>query len=710
MLVNTQEFRRAGLMFNNHGYYTDAPEGSRDYVEFWDEETRRCIEGYTVGDLTISGKFYGYLNYSLIEAFPESILKDKNKVSASVDKVLKTPSFWELDVAWWKAKEVAANNPYGTGNHLVVAKTRGCGFSYKEAWDGSHNYNFIPRSKSFYLASHEDYLLKDGIMNKVDIMINHLNIHTDWYKNRHKLNKPLHKRASYVDSEGDERGYFSELIGKIVDNPNKVRGVRGKKITFEEAGSFKNLKKAWMISRESVEQGGFCAGQMSAFGTGGEKGEEIEGLEDMGSDPETFNCLAFENHWEDEGAKDVVGVTVTLPYVPNRELMNKIADDNYIGDKCGFFVPSYMANDKFMDENGNMDIENSVKFEIDKRIKLSKSKDLKLLDMKEAERPFNLTECFKRVGYNPLPRLAASEQLKVIKRSRGIQGMIRNGTITNIKDKGLIFNPTAKVNPLNKYPHKNNDDLTGCVTIYELPYKEKGTIPGTVGELYSGVLDPYYKDDAKDRTSLGALYIFKNENNITGEGSEKPVASYIARPNSLTTDFYPNVFNLLMFYSATLQSEISGGGKGVFDYAKSNRLLGLLEFEVDLDQNKENINERNKTYFMNMDTDRKKLGLLYLSEWLMTPVGIRTDGTPILRIHKIYDIGFLEEVSKWSEGGNFDRISAFIIRMFQRKVYISNENLRKKSENKSDFFSRHLFSDSQSKNYFKGDDGAIYFT
>ena len=76
-----------------------------------------------------------------------------------------------------------------------------------------------------------------------------LNSQTDgwWRKNRMEFDNLTTKKASVKikTPQGVEvKGYESLIGGIIVDNPEKVRGGRGELLVFEEAGSFKNLKKA----------------------------------------------------------------------------------------------------------------------------------------------------------------------------------------------------------------------------------------------------------------------------------------------------------------------------------------------------------------------------------------------------------------------------------------------------------------------------------
>ena len=59
---NTDYFRAPALHFKRHGVYCFAPEGTSEYASYWEEEERRCIDGYTAenGDW-ISGYNYFYL-------------------------------------------------------------------------------------------------------------------------------------------------------------------------------------------------------------------------------------------------------------------------------------------------------------------------------------------------------------------------------------------------------------------------------------------------------------------------------------------------------------------------------------------------------------------------------------------------------------------------------------------------------------------------
>lgn len=679
-LVNTVYFQEAANDFRkNGGFYTRAPRGSRDYREYWAIQEERCRNGYKVGDLWIPGRYYGYLNFAPIMKVPDAIAlkafqeaRDKHgKISKrTADKIMDFPRFWEIDYEWFRFKHIAWNG--GTfmgikspgGKHIVCLKTRGAGFSYKEAWDGVYNYNFISGSKSYYFAAMEEFLTKDGILNKVQPMLDFINQNIPyWKQNRQKKNTLMHEKASYVDETGEERGSLSEIMGVIVDNPNKTRGKRGKKVVFEEAGSFPNLKKALEVSLGSLKDGDFYVGQASVFGTGGEEGPSIEGLDDMFNNPAAWDMLEFPNIWENGAA----------------------------GTDCGYFVPCFRANNAYIDEDGNVDSKGAITSDDEAREKKKKSKDPKALDDRKAEYPRTPSEALQRLTNNIFNIAEIDAQIRRIQSNRAIQSLIRYGDLVRNSESHdssngveFIVKPQIEANPILKYPHKNSDDLNGCTTIFEKPYRDlNNKVPNGI---YQIVFDPFYKEAADDKTSLFAIYVLKMNNKIDPSFNELPVASWIGRPSKLAR-CYENLFMLADYYNCNVQGEAAGGGQGVIDYAKAHKLLHKLCFEPEMLGPKE-VNQsaaaKNRAFLMNMSTDRKNQGLTYLADWLMRMRGVNENGNPILTLHRIYDIGFLRELRKFGPG-NFDRISAMIVGMY---CFTNNEiEMANHKAEQSQFFS-----------------------
>jgi len=697
--VNTRHFREAAINFKkNGGRYTLAPIGSKDWYEFWEEQERRCLYGYKVGGVKVTGRHYFYMNFTQLKK-----VEDGMKGKKVAHKAPDFPSFYEIDYDWFWYKEIAWHgcnrasldklklwrNPvcnvdikgnlldeYGGGMHLACLKARRAGFSYKEAADGVYNYNFIKESKSYYFAAIEQYLTVDGILNKVQYDLEFLNQNTDgfWLKNRMEKNTLLHQKASYYDEEKNLRGYQSEIMGVIINDPEKVRGKDGIKIVYEEAGSFKNLKKALAISVPSVSEGMTLTGQISLFGTGGEeKGADIEGLEDIFNDPRLFNMLPFQNNWE----------------------------EGYEGTECGVFIPTYMANPSIMDMDGNVNKVAGTDFEELKRAPLRKSKDSKNYDLRIAENPLVPTEALLRMTNNDFPKSEVLIQKNRILRSKQLLGMINHGEIVNIPGQGLAFQLIENAKPVINYPHKKDDNIKGCITIIEKPlttsYQKDGkAIVGVPEDVYVVVVDPYYKDQPKsdqDLLSLGAAYVVKQKSLYFDNRSEQDVCWFVGRPGK-TGDFFEVVLKMADYYNAKIQSEIGGGGQGLVDYCRERKKLNKLMFEpIYINEKEIEKISKNRSYLMDIQDDDKRLGLQYYIDWLKTAVALDENGNEIWNLHYIYDLGLLDEILKYNDKGNFDRISAQIVKMFTLKERIQ-ERAKKKPKKPSILESRVLFTDS----------------
>lgn len=85
-----------------------------------------------------------------------------------------------------------------------------------------------------------------------------------------KKKEPLWRRASKVDRQGQELkdSFKSEIFGKIVTNPRKLRGVRLDMLLFEESGSFPKLVTTYNQSEALVSLLGRKIGTRVLWGTG----------------------------------------------------------------------------------------------------------------------------------------------------------------------------------------------------------------------------------------------------------------------------------------------------------------------------------------------------------------------------------------------------------------------------------------------------------
>jgi len=154
ILEDMDYFRPAALYYKKHGVYTHLYPNTNpnsDYRKFWDEERRRCLEGYVRDDGEwIPGYYYHYLNYTRIQLV--RVIE-----GARSDRIEDFPDVWDGDYWFFHYVEDAEAN----GKHGNVLKTRGRGYSYKGGSMADRNYHHIKRSKTFLFASESEFLIRD---------------------------------------------------------------------------------------------------------------------------------------------------------------------------------------------------------------------------------------------------------------------------------------------------------------------------------------------------------------------------------------------------------------------------------------------------------------------------------------------------------------------------------------------------------------------
>ena len=301
--INTHLFSEEARHFLRYGYYTDASIGSTDYDSYWDEQEKRCLNGYTVGGVRITGRHYFYLNFSRIKARP--INPNTGLELDSGRKIITFPRF--LDHQYYLFNEI--EKCFAEGIHegkplegLCILKSRRKGISY--VMDGGiidYNFNFIPASNTI-IAAYEKQHYK-VILDGAHFTLNHLNKCTDWAKRRDKLDKREHFRASFVfknDLGHDiEDGFMSEVQAiSFKDNPFKSIGESISVILFEEAGRFSGLLNAYGIAEPTLRDGDVFTGIPIFFGTGGDMGAGSADLTTIFYDPATYGCRSYENIYE----------------------------------------------------------------------------------------------------------------------------------------------------------------------------------------------------------------------------------------------------------------------------------------------------------------------------------------------------------------------------------------------------------------------------
>lgn len=659
-IYNTDKFRQSAIFFQEHGCYTLAPRGTTDYIKFWEQETNRCLNGYVAPDGdTITGYHYFYLNYSPIMKLDQVEYTDKfgNKRTRR-ERILDFPRFWDYDYYYFNAIEEAELQ----GKHMATLKCRQRGYSFKGASMLVRNYELIKGSKNFAVASEQKFLVGDGLLTKAWQIMDFVDKHTAWSKQR--LTSTRMERVSgykVTDEFGKqtEQGYQSSITGITLKNdPERLRGTRGKLVLFEEGGKFPNLETAWRVEQPAVEtDDGEAFGLMCLFGTGGTEGGSFDGLKNIFYNPEAFNVLSFDNIW----------------------------DDGRDNTKCGFFVPSWSnmegndenGNPKYMDKDGNSLKELAMEELIKQRnIVKDGGASQSSIDRFISERPLKPQEAVLELGKNIFPRKLLMDQLTKIRTNKKIQSM-KHIVDLSWDGNGGVKATEKKSGDITTYHLKKDDKPEGSIVIWEYPINDPPF------GLYIGGCDPYDHDESFTN-SLGSTFIFKRVR--AGEAwNDVIVAEYTGRP-ATAEEYYENVRKLLIFYNARLLFE--NERKGIYPYFTNKHCDYLLADQPDKvisEIFKDSKVQRRKGCHMTNSIRAYGEGLIL--EWLMDEY---EEGHP--NIERIYSEALLEELIENDGVRNVDRVIALCMVMLYREELYQVKVRAAKEENKQvELFSMPLF-------------------
>ena len=660
-ILNSDKFRQAAIFFQEHGRYTNAPRGTTDYIQYWEQETNRCLNGYVADDGdSITGYHYFYLNYSPIMKLEEKEYVDRyGNIRRKRERVLSFPDFWDYDYYYFNAIEQAEQE----GKHMATLKCRQRGYSFKGASMLVRNYELIPGSKNFAVASEQKFLVGDGLLTKAWQIMDFVDKHTEWSKQR--LTSTRMERVSgfkITDEFGKqtEQGYLSSITGITLKNdPERLRGTRGKLVLFEEGGKFPNLETAWRIEQPAVEtDDGVAFGLLCLFGTGGTEGGSFDGLKNIFYNPKAFNVLSFPNIW----------------------------DDGQEQTECGFFVPAWSnlqsfddkGNQIFMDKFGNSLKDKAIEELVNQRnvIKDGGASQTSI-DRFVSERPLKPQEAVLELGKNIFPRKLLMDQLTRIRTNTKIRNM-KHIVDLSWDGNGGVQATEKKSGDITTYHLKKDDKPNGSVVIWEYP------IPDAPFGLYIGGCDPY-DHDSSFTNSLGSTFIFKRVR--AGEAwNDVIVAEYTGRPDT-AEEYYENVRKLLIFYNARLLFE--NERKGIYPYFTNKHCDYLLADQPDkiiTEVFKDSKVQRRKGCHMTKAIREYGEGLIL--EWLMDEY---EPGHP--NVERVYSEALIEELIENDGIKNVDRVIALcMVMMYREELYQIKVSAAKEQNKQVELFELPLFS------------------
>ena len=674
IIENVDYFRQPALFYLKNGCYTFLKPNSNpnsEYRKFWDEEIRRCREGYIrkSDGAWVTGFEYWFLNY---QPMLVNIIEKGRKKAIRKESF---PFFFE-GIHWrykylYKARE--------EGHHCIELARRGCAKSYTLSGILGHNLILGENSESIrrvitvLTAYQKEYLSdsKDGTLSKFKPAINFVFSNTPFPRLMLK-NSPneMTWQMGYKDEYGIEKGSLNQVMAvSAKDDSEKLRGKRGW-ILYEEMGSFKGLLSLYDITRKSVEDGDYTFACQYLVGTAAEDESDFSSAKTLLYNPEGYNILAN-------------------PNVYDKEKQGK--------STFGYFFPAYLNRAGCYNKDGISDVVKALIQIFNFRYKLKYSSEPKSLLRAIAEDPITPAEAIIKVKAAYFPVQALTERGLELDSDPNAYSDVYIGALA-LKDGEVKFTPTNDI-PIRKWGVEN--DTPGALEIFEMPEKSPhtGKVPNT---RYIIGHDPVDNDQAES-SSLSSTFVLDL-------WTDKIVAEFTGR-KQFADDNFEIVRLLCLFYNAKCLFE--SNKKGIYAYFSQMNCTHLLAETPDYLREKQLVKYSNfgsNKYGVNASAAINNYANSLIREWLIKPVEIavsKNGEDEIIHTQNLYLLrcrALIEELVAFNTENNFDRIRALGMVMLYREekmiLYQGNPS-RDKDEIPSDYLGNDPFFQTNYDNRFK---------
>jgi hypothetical protein len=716
------------LVINPNDFLVEVPKDlhplSLDYISFWREQKRRCIEGYWVGGTWMPPALYFYVNFATIK---------KNPYLTSHVKIFARPDL--RDIEWDFFYHYTQADGFSgfelddniTCNRIVLEPDISIEFllkHYPETVSSSGEIKKYMDASSYLRLTHPTSLGKPFFRNptKNVLMLGTRNLGKSYmvgaglvphkfifdgaseYSEEIILNPPSAEilvGAEVSDRSKDILKKTKECLdflpGSSQIGERKIPSPFSKKYvgTFEvnsevRAEYKKKVSGKWEVlgSRSAIKHRSFNENPFAAQGTR----PRLLVIEEAGlcSNLKEIHANTVDNLRDGSFRTGVLMMLGTggdmdkgtlaaaeMFYEPDRYDILATEDVYESRGKIGYFIPGYYSLKEFRDENGNVDVEKGKKFLLRKREELrGNSSSSEALNKEIQYRPIVPSEMFLSRSSTIFPttelraRLSAVQTHKLYDLSEKKVNLYFNPqSIYN----GVDYEVDSSLQAISVFPY-DGDNREGCIVIYELPHLVDTRVPD---ELYIIGCDPF-KDDSQTGASLAAVYVMKTHR-YPHLGHSEIVASFVGRPYMGKNEVNEILHKLALFYNAKIYFENNVGN--VKDYFEKVRRLDLLASQpVTVFNRKASYNTSNVlTYGYSMSNHKVKWeALQYLRTFLLTP---REDSR--LNLDFILDPALLQELIQFNMDGNFDRVMALVGCIIGLEELYNKSKIRQELQNES---------------------------
>lgn len=466
-----------------------------------------------------------------------------------------------------------------------------------------------------------------------------------------------HKYEKKISGKWKSVGTHSNLTHGVftIENPEAAAGGRYSIIVCEEFGLLVNaLSVHGSNDASQMTDGTDKYGTSIYIGTGGNM-EKIVEAEILFRDPTGFHMLAFKDDWENSGL-------------------------------IGWFIPAYYMDGKYKDHNGNTDVDRAKQHYENRRIIKKRAKSPKALESEMVNYPLYPSEMFMTRTNSKFPVADLKYTFGRLMGDRELLDASFKGKFSMEEGKPLWVND-QDLKPIREYPFHGNDDIEGCIEIFEPPARG---IDGLVSPgVYIGSLDPVDDDDNSDKTrSLQSGFIM---NILTG----RVVAEYTGRTR-LVKDFYEQFRRLLLYYNAKCMYE--NQKKGFYQHMFNTTSIHLLaetpQILVERDLLKKIGGVGNKNYGIHVSAPINSYGIDLQVAWMDEQAYGKE--LEVKNWSTIRSAGYLKETILYNGELNADRVRSMSMLMIYReeKLKFARREEHRKEVNENDlsndkFFNKH---------------------
>lgn len=657
ILEDMDYFRPMALYYKEHNCYTylrPNPNPNSEYRKIFDEEKRRCREGYvreSDGEW-VTGYLYWYLNYCPI------MLTRIEEGTSRASRVEDFPDMWEG--IYWRFHYL--DQARNEGKHAIELARRGCSKSFSLASIMAKNLILGENEKAnkrvmtVLTAYQKEYLGgKDGTLSKFEPMIDFVADNTEFPRLRLASSmNDMTWTMGYKDEFGRKKGSLNTVIGvSSKDDEGKLRGKRGY-ILFEEMGSFPNLISIYNTVRYGMEEGNYTFGLAYLVGTAAEDASDFSSAKELLYSAEGYHIYNVENVYDKYGQGK---------------------------KRFGYFFPSYVNRKGCMNKDGVSDVVKALKQILMNRYNAKyKSADPNTVIRVIAEMPITPAEAIIKIKSTSFPVQALTERLLQLDSDPKAYDDVYVGSLVQ-DDKGNIVFRANSDSPIRVFPLKDNTSK-GAIEIFEMPQKNHN------GKIYDNryILghDPVDNDQA-DSSSLSSTFVLDLF-------TDRIVAEYTGR-QSFADENYEIVRLLCLFYNGRCLYE--SNKKGIYSYFAKMSCLHLLA------DTPEYLRDKQLVKYSSFGSNAKGVNAsaainLYANErikdWLLKPIPtiVQEDGEDkqvmIPNLYRIRNRALLQELIAFTPEINVDRVRSLGMVMLYReeKMILYNGSISQDKFDKAD--------------------------